>query len=110
MSLASVPPRKAIRVLGTGLLALCTAVSLTGSAVAASRDSDGDGMPNTWESNHGLDPHRANAGGNPDHDGLKNLSEYKHGAEPKDEDSDNDGLDDGDEVKDFDKYDVDDSD
>jgi hypothetical protein len=102
---------KTARTLGAGLLALCTATALLGGTAAASaRDSDGDGMPNSWEVNQGLDPHKANGGGNPDHDGLKNLSEYKNGAEPKDEDTDNDGLDDGDEVKDYENYDVDDSD
>ena len=70
------------------------------SATAASRDSDGDGMPNRWEVAHHLDPHRANAGGDKDHDGLRNLAEYRHHTDPAAEDTDGDGDDDGDEVHD----------
>ncbi len=71
-----------------------------GTADAANRDSDHDGMPNRWELAHGLNAHQANAKRDADHDGLRNLGEYRHGTDPEDEDSDNDGDDDGDEVSD----------
>jgi hypothetical protein len=46
-----------------------------------------------------------------DHDGLRNLDEYRQGGLPRDEDTDNDGHDDGDEVKDgFRSTDIDDAD
>src|SRR5215471_6597827 len=44
-----------------------TSQSLVGTHL---RDSDHDGMPNRWEIRMGLNPHRANAKGNPDQDGL----------------------------------------
>jgi hypothetical protein len=71
-------------------------------ALAASGDRDGDGMPNRWEVRHGLDPDVANARFDADHDRLTNGREYRHHGLPRDEDTDNDGIDDGDEVLVFD--------
>ena len=94
-------PRQPKRVGGI-VVGLCLAAALTGSAHAARVDSDKDGMPNRWEVKHGLSQYVANATGDPDKDGLKNIAEYRNGADPKDEDTENDGADDGDEVKLFD--------
>ena len=62
-------------------------------------DSDGDGMPDGWEVEHGLDPTINDAAGDPDDDGLTNKQEYINGGQrslhPNDDDSDGDGLDDG---------------
>ena len=80
--------------------ALATIALPAGGAAAGGRDRDGDGMPNRWESRHGLNPDRANARADKDHDGLVNLAEFRHDVDPADEDSDNDGADDGDEVHD----------
>ena len=47
-------------------------------------DGDVDGMPDQWESLHGLDP--ANAGdawADPDGDGYWNLEEYLNGTTPQ---------------------------
>src|SRR5258705_9430887 len=94
---------------GTAIAASLAAASLltlgSPAAVHAAghhgfRDSDHDGMPNRWELRHNLNPHHANARGNPDRDGLRNLAEFRHGTKPHDSDSDNDGIDDGDEVED----------
>src|ERR1044071_6204593 len=60
---------------------------------ASRLDSDHDGMPNRWEVRFGLNPHHANAKGNPDHDRLPNLGEYRHDTDPVDDDTDNDGID-----------------
>jgi hypothetical protein len=57
-------------------------------------------MPNRWERNHGLNPRVADARRDPDHDGLRNIAEYRRHVVPRAEDSDNDGMDDGDEVHD----------
>ncbi len=51
-------------------------------------DSDGDGLPDEWETAHGLDPHSATgvdgAEGDPDGDGQSNLSEYLAGTDARD--------------------------
>ncbi len=52
-------------------------------------DSDGDGLPNWWELQNGLDPNdngsvNVNNGplGDPDGDGANNLAEYTNGTDP----------------------------
>ncbi len=62
-------------------------------------DDDGDGLPNGWEVDHGLDPFRANADEDPDGDGLTNAQEFSpYGTHPLVADTDGDGLNDGAEV------------
>jgi hypothetical protein len=59
-------------------------------------DWDGDGMPNAWESAHGLDPSAAgDAAGDPDNDLLGNLEEYQQRTDPNLPDTDADGMPDG---------------
>ena len=64
-------------------------------------DSDHDGMPNRWGRAHGLAVHHRNANKDPDHDGLVNLGEYKQRTRPHVADTDGDGLADGAEVHRF---------
>jgi len=47
-------------------------------------DTDGDGMPDWWETAHGLDPlSAADAGLDFDGDGLSNLEEWRRGLSPE---------------------------
>lgn len=62
-------------------------------------DDDGDGLPNAWEIDNGLDPLDDGtiniingAIGDPDVDLLVNSNEYAYGTDPWDPDTDDDGL------------------
>ena len=92
--------RVRLTALATGAVLVLGGPAVLASSAAAAGDRDGDGMPSRWETRHGLNPARDDAGRDKDHDGLRNLAEYRLGLGPVDEDSDNDGADDGDEVKD----------
>ncbi len=68
-------------------------------------DTDGDGLPDQWEIDNGLDPEDDGtidpdngADGDPDEDDLKNIDEFNNGTDPQDPDTDGDGLSDGDEI------------
>ncbi len=61
-------------------------------------DSDGDGMPDSYEDRNGLDPVTDDAMADLDMDGVDNLEEYNNCTDPNDPDSDDDGLDDGGEI------------
>lgn len=67
-------------------------VYLNGSA----DDTDGDGMSNSWETSHGLNPFDpTDADGDMDGDGVTNLEEFDAGTDPGKEDTDGDGSPDG---------------
>jgi hypothetical protein len=79
-------------------IAALALLALPTTAMAKGKDSDRDGMPNSWEKAHGLKVHAYDARADKDHDGLKNLAEYKLGTDPQNVDSDGDGIDDGQDV------------
>jgi Concanavalin A-like lectin/glucanases superfamily/Bacterial TSP3 repeat len=84
-------------------------VALSSSQLLASTnpsDADNDGLPNIWETSHGLDPNdngsinpNNGANGDPDGDSFTNLQEYNGGSDPQNAastpvDVDGDGLED----------------
>ncbi len=78
----------------------------TGTPVAGTRfsfvvsDSDGDGLPDSFELAHTTPPSATalNPGDDLDSDGLTNMQEYQRGTLPRDADTDNDTLNDGPEL------------
>ncbi|HBA85951.1 MAG TPA: hypothetical protein DCZ95_17850 [Verrucomicrobia bacterium] len=62
-------------------------------------DNDGDGMPNSWEREKGLDPENVkDKGWDSDEDGLSNYAEYLAGTDPLSSDTDSDGVSDYEEI------------
>ena len=63
-------------------------VLLTAQAQVSILDSDGDGMPDAWETQHGLDPGSSvgddGADGDPDGDGMRNHDEMVADTDPRD--------------------------
>ena len=56
-------------------------------------DSDGDGMPDWWEEERGLDPlDPSDAAADTDGDGLSNLAECRAWGDPRSPDTDGDGM------------------
>ncbi len=48
------------------------------------RDSDGDGLPDDWETKHGLNPNDPNdAGGDLNRDGYTNIEDFINGLDPR---------------------------
>lgn len=90
------------------LIALTTiaALAVMSSAVAGSRDGNGDRLPDKWEKRHDLSLKVKQTRRDQDRDGLNNLDEFRAGTDPRDRDSDDDGIRDGEErpgtVKSFD--------
>lgn len=63
-------------------------------------DTDGDGLPDTWETRYGLTVGVNDAGDDGDGDQLINSDEFAGGTDPGDPDTDADGLEDGAEIAD----------
>jgi hypothetical protein len=105
-------PRKPVMLLlSTGFVILFAVLLLRGGWVQASApagapaqvpaiqggpDQDGDGLPDAWETAHGLNPRIGSgingAAGDPDRDGLPNGDEWANSTDPQRADTDGDGL------------------
>jgi len=59
------------------------AATPTPGRLNAEADSDGDGMPDSWEDANGTDRDTPDAGADPDGDGYTNLQEYLAGTNPQ---------------------------
>ena len=85
-------PRTAALSIGAALTVI---TALASPASAHGGDRDHDGLPDRWETRHGLDARHADARRDPDHDGLTNRQEFRLHGDPRDADTDDDGLNDG---------------
>ena len=61
-------------------------------ALASSRDSNGDRIPDRWEVKNDLSLSKNQAPRDQDKDGVKNLREYRDGTDPRAADTDGDGA------------------
>lgn len=77
------------------MLAIAASLMLAGGAFA--KDRNHDRIPDRWEKRHHLSLAHKQGGRDQDHDGLKNRGEFRAHLNPRDADTDDDGIDDGDE-------------
>ncbi len=66
-------------------------------AAASAKDRNHDHIPDRWERQHGLSLKVDQAKKDQDRDALNNRQEFRSGNDPRDDDSDGDGIEDGDE-------------
>jgi hypothetical protein len=79
------------------VLALGAAALLALGGVASAKDRNHDRIPDRWEHVHHLSLKVNQAKHDQDHDGLHNMAEFRTGNDPRDNDSDGDGVADGNE-------------
>jgi hypothetical protein len=73
-----------------GIAAVLVASLFAIPALASSRDSNGDRIPDRWEAKYDLSLNKNQAPRDQDRDGVKNLAEYKDGTSPRQADTDGD--------------------
>jgi hypothetical protein len=77
--------------------ALVVALAVPSVASAHRRDRNHDRIPDRWERAHHLSLKANQANRDQDRDGLRNRQEFLADDNPRDEDTDNDGVEDGQE-------------
>src|SRR5262245_53546663 len=88
--------RKLLTLVASGLV-LAASLVLASFAAASGGDRNRDRIPDRWEKHHHLSLKHNQAKRDQDHDGLNNMGEFRAKLDPRDKDSDDDGIDDGDE-------------
>jgi hypothetical protein len=78
-------------------LAVAASLTLMLASAASAHDRNRDRIPDRWERSHHLSLHVNQARRDQDHDGLVNRGEFRAHLNPRDADTDDDGIDDGDE-------------
>lgn len=78
-------------------MALVALLALAVAGPAAAKDRNHDNIPDKWEKKHNLSLKKNQARKDQDRDGSRNKSEYKARTDPRDADTDDDGVEDGDE-------------
>jgi hypothetical protein len=81
----------------TALLLLAAVLLLPAAAQARGKDRNHDRIPDRWERAHHLSLKVKQTKKDQDRDGLNNLREFKAATDPRDADTDDDGVEDGDE-------------
>src|SRR4051794_21279534 len=89
------PTRRSVPALRSRAHSSTARGTFPGTGIAPATDTDGDGLPDSWERFYGTDPNRNDANEDPDGDGLSNRLEYGMGTHPLRRDSNGDGRDDG---------------
>ncbi len=84
-------------ILATVLIGALAMLALPGVAAAKHRDRNHDRIPDRWEKRHHLSLKVSQTNRDQDQDQLDNLGEFQAGDNPRDDDSDDDGVTDGDE-------------
>lgn len=87
--------RRLLLVAATAVALLATLLPAT--ATAHRKDRNHDRIPDKWERQHHLSLKVKQTRRDQDRDGLDNLREWRNRTDPRSHDSDDDGLDDGDE-------------
>jgi hypothetical protein len=90
-------PRKPRTRLAVLIAAVVGVLMIALPATAAARDRNHDRIPDRWEKRHSLSLKVKQTKRDQDQDAANNRHEFRAGTDPHDADSDNDGVEDGDE-------------
>jgi len=89
----------------SGVNYIAATVNITVNGERDEEDWDNDGLPNQWEIDNDLDPYDpTDADKDADGDKMKNIDEYRNETDPNNNDSDDDGVIDGEDYAPLDKF------